>query len=181
MTLIFKVNRQGQKIDFSFFDLLDPKNVRIDTKIKSVLRLQPEITKVIQKGVWPWISRSSNEDRIFSLSPLDSLTPKTYPYVIFLKNSYGKTKIQGGGGTHPPLRSPKVDFYLRSPRVNPKFVNPKFVWCNEIYKTLDLNSGLRKDIVSLLLIWLCTRLIVYLMLLGSSRPYPRLILEESGR
>ena len=51
MTLIFKVNRQGQKIDFSFFDLLDPKNVRIDTKIKSVLRLQPEITKVIQKGV----------------------------------------------------------------------------------------------------------------------------------
>ena len=103
MTLIFKVNRQGQKIDFSFFDLLDPKNVRIDTKIKSVLRLQPEITKVIQKGVWPWISRSSNEDRIFSLSPLDSLTPKTYPYVIFLKNSYGKTKIQGGVVPTPPL------------------------------------------------------------------------------
>ena len=103
MTLIFKVNRQGQKIDFSFFDLLDPKNVRIDTKIKSVLRLQPEITKVIQKGVWPWISRSSNEDRIFSLSPLDSLTPKTYPYVIFLKNSYGKTKIQGGVVPPPPL------------------------------------------------------------------------------
>ena len=101
MTLIFKVNRQGQKIYFSFFDLLDPKYVRIDTKIKSVPRLQPEITKVIQKGVWPWISRSSNGDRIFSLSPLDSLTPKTYPYVIFSKNSYGKTKIQGGG-THPP-------------------------------------------------------------------------------
>ena len=116
MTLIFKVNRQGQNIHFRFFDISDPKNVRIDTKIKSVPRLQPEITKVIQKGVWPWFSRSCNEDRIFSLSPLDSLTPKTYPYVIFSKNSYGKTKIQGGG-THPPLRSPKVDFYLRSPRV----------------------------------------------------------------
>ena len=117
MTLIFKVNRQSQKIYFSFFDFLDPKNVRIDTKIKSVPRLQPEKTKVIQKGVWPWISRSSNGDRIFSLSPLDSLTPKTYPYVIFSKNSYGKTKIQGGWYP-PPLRSPKVDFYLRSPRVN---------------------------------------------------------------
>ena len=103
MTLIFKVNRQGQKIYFSFFDFLDPKNVRIDTKIKSVPRLQPEKTKVIQKGVWPWISRSSNRDRIFSLSPLDSLTPKTYPYVIFSKNSYGKTKIQGGVVPTPPL------------------------------------------------------------------------------
>ena len=104
MTLIFKVNRQGQNIHFRFFDISDPKNVRIDTKIKSVPRLQPEITKVIQKGVWPWFSRSCNKDRIFSLSPLDSLTPKTYPYVIFSKNSYGKTKIQGGGGgTHPPL------------------------------------------------------------------------------
>ena len=117
MTLIFKVNRQGQNIHFRFFDISDPKNVRIDTKIKSVSRLQPEITKVIQKGVWPWFSRSCNEDRIFSLSPLDSLTPKTYPYVIFSKNSYGKTKIQGGWYP-PPLRSPKVDFYLRSPRVN---------------------------------------------------------------
>ena len=49
--LIFKVNRQGQTIYFSCFDISDPKNVRIDTKIKSVPRLQPEITKVIQKGV----------------------------------------------------------------------------------------------------------------------------------
>ena len=102
MTLIFKVNRQGQNIHFRFFDISDPKNVRIDTKIKSVPRLQPEITKVIQKGVWPWFSRSCNEDRIFSLSPLDSLTPKTYPYVIFSKNSYGKTKIQGGVVPTPP-------------------------------------------------------------------------------
>ena len=119
MTLIFKVNRQGQNIHFRFFDISDPKNVRIDTKIKSVPRLQPEITKVIQKGVWPWFSRSCNEDRIFSLSPLDSLTPKTYPYVIFFEKFLREDQNPGGGVVPtPPLRSPKVDFYLRSPRVN---------------------------------------------------------------
>ena len=130
MTLIFKVNRQGQTIYFSCFDISDPKNVRIDTKIKSVPRLQPEITKVIQKGVWPWFSRSCNEDRIFSLSPLDSLTPKTYPYVIFSKNSYGKTKIQGGWYPPPPGR-PKVDFYLGRPRVNLRAIAclSKIIYC----------------------------------------------------
>ena len=105
MTLIFKVNRQGQKIDFSFVDLLDPKNVRIDTKIKSVPRLQPEITKVIQKGVWPWISRSSNGDRIFSLSPLDSLTPKTYPYVIFFEKFLREDQNPEGVVPTPPWAS----------------------------------------------------------------------------
>ena len=40
----------------------------------------------------------------FSLSRLDSVTPKTYPREIFLKNSDGKTEIQGGG-THPPWAS----------------------------------------------------------------------------
>ena len=49
--IIFKVNRQGHEIYFSFFDISDPENVRIDTKIKCALRLQPEITKVIQKGI----------------------------------------------------------------------------------------------------------------------------------
>ena len=71
----------------------------------------------MQKGVWPWFSRSCNKDRIFSLSPLDSLTPKTYPWEIFLKNSDGKTKIQGGGWYPPPLGRPKVDFYLGHLRV----------------------------------------------------------------
>ena len=102
VTLNSKVNRQGHGIVFNIFDILDLGNVRIDTKINFVSWLQPEIWKVMQKGVWPWFSRSCNEDRIFSLSPLDSLTPKTYPWEIFLKNSDGKTKIQGGG-THPPL------------------------------------------------------------------------------
>ena len=49
----------------------------------------------MQKGVWPRFSRSCNKDRIFSLSRLDSLTPKTYPWEIFSKNSDGKAKIQG--------------------------------------------------------------------------------------
>ena len=47
LTLIFKVNRQGHKIYFHIFDIPDLKNARIDIKIKSVLWLQPEITKVI--------------------------------------------------------------------------------------------------------------------------------------
>ena len=39
---------------FNIFDILDLKNVRIDTKIDFVSCLQPEIRKVTQKGVWPW-------------------------------------------------------------------------------------------------------------------------------
>ena len=104
VTLASKVNRQGHVIFFNIFDILGLENVRINTKIKFVSCLEPEIWKVMQKGVWPWFSRSRNKDRIFSLSPLDSLTPKTYPWEIFSKNSDGKTKIQGGG-THPPWAS----------------------------------------------------------------------------
>ena len=117
VTLSSKVNRQGHGFVFNIFDILDLENVRIDTKINFVSCLQPEIWKVMQKGVWPWFSRSCNKDRIFSLSLLDSLTPKTYPWEIFPKNSDGKTKIQGGG-THPLPGRPKVDFYLGHLRVN---------------------------------------------------------------
>ena len=78
VTLNSKVNRQGHGIVFNIFDILDLENVRIDTNINFVSCLQPEIWKVMQKGVWPWFSRSCNKDRIFSLSPLDFLTPKTY-------------------------------------------------------------------------------------------------------
>ena len=55
-----------------------------------LLLLQPEIRKVMQKGVWPRFSRSCNRGRIFSLSPLNSLTPKTYPWEIFSKNIFKK-------------------------------------------------------------------------------------------
>ena len=47
LTLIFKVIRQGHEIYFNLFDIFDLDNARIDTKIKSVPCLQPEITKVI--------------------------------------------------------------------------------------------------------------------------------------
>ena len=96
VTLSSKVNRQGHVILFNMFDFLDLENVRIDTKINFVSCLQPEMRKVMQKGVWPWFSRSCNKDRIFSVSPLDSLAPKTYPWEIFSKISDVKAKIQGG-------------------------------------------------------------------------------------
>ena len=38
-------------IFFNIFDILDLKNVRIDTEIEFVSCLQPEIRKVMQKGV----------------------------------------------------------------------------------------------------------------------------------
>ena len=117
VTLSSKVNRQNHLIVFDIFDILDLENVRIDTKINFVSCLQPEIRNVMQKGLWPWFSRSFNKDRIFSLSPLDSLTPKTYPWEIYFLNSDGKAKIQGGGTHPPPLGRPKVDFYLGHLRV----------------------------------------------------------------
>ena len=108
VTLSSKVNRQGHVIFSHIFDILDLENVRIDTKINFVSCLQPEIRKVMQKGVWPWFSRSCNKDRIFSLSPFYSLTLKTYPREIFSKNSDGKAKIQGG--MVPPLGRLKGGF-----------------------------------------------------------------------
>ena len=51
VTLNSKVNRQGHGIVFNIFDILDLENVRIDTKINFVSCLQPEIRKVMQKGV----------------------------------------------------------------------------------------------------------------------------------
>ena len=47
LTLRFKVNCQGQVIDFVFFEILDLEKVRIDTEISSLLYTQPEIWKVI--------------------------------------------------------------------------------------------------------------------------------------
>ena len=48
VTLSSKVNRQGHVIFFNIFDIPDLENVRIDTKIKSVACIQPEMRKVIQ-------------------------------------------------------------------------------------------------------------------------------------
>ena len=46
MTLIFKVKGQGHEINFSFFDIPDLKNARIDAKIEIVSRFLQEVTKV---------------------------------------------------------------------------------------------------------------------------------------
>ena len=43
LTFIFKVNHQGQVTDFGFSEILDIVNVRINTKIKSVACIQPEL------------------------------------------------------------------------------------------------------------------------------------------
>ena len=79
------------------------ENVRIDSKIEFVSCLQPEIRKVMQNGVWPWFSRSCNEDKIVSLSQLESLLRKHTHEKYFLKNSVRKAKIQRGwyNSTHP--------------------------------------------------------------------------------
>ena len=45
MTLVLKVNRQGQVIYFYFFEISDLRNVRINTKINSVSQLQVLLRK----------------------------------------------------------------------------------------------------------------------------------------
>ena len=47
LTFIFKVKNHSQVTDFEFSEILEFANVRIDTKIKSVACIQPEIRKVI--------------------------------------------------------------------------------------------------------------------------------------
>ena len=44
---MFKVNRQGHKIYFSFFDITDLRNVRIDAEINFLSRFLQEKTKII--------------------------------------------------------------------------------------------------------------------------------------
>ena len=102
VTLGSKVNRQGHVIFFHIFDILDLENVWIDIKINFVSCLQPEIRKVMQTGVWPSLSTSFNKDRTLSLSPLDSLTPKTYPWEIFTMK-FGRYFENSGGWYPPPL------------------------------------------------------------------------------
>ena len=46
--LYFQGQPSGQVTDFEFSEILDLANVKIDTKIKSLACIQPEIRKVIQ-------------------------------------------------------------------------------------------------------------------------------------
>ena len=43
LTLIFKVNRQGDEINFGLFEINDLENVEINTNVRSVSCIQPEI------------------------------------------------------------------------------------------------------------------------------------------
>ena len=52
LTLIFKVKGQSQEINFSFFDIPDLKNARINTKIEFVSRFLQEVTKVIPVHIY---------------------------------------------------------------------------------------------------------------------------------
>ena len=45
LTLIFKVESRGHEINFSFFDITDLKNTRIDPKMKFVLRFSARDNK----------------------------------------------------------------------------------------------------------------------------------------
>ena len=100
VTLNSKVNRQGHRIVFNIFDILDLENVRIDTKINFVSCLQPEIWKVMQKGVWPWFSRSCNKDRIFHYHRWIPWPRKHTHEKYFWKIRTGKPK---SSGVVPPL------------------------------------------------------------------------------
>ena len=56
LTFIFKVKHQGQVNDSGFSEILDIGNVRIDTKIKSIACIQPELGMVTQ---WMYMTLSS--------------------------------------------------------------------------------------------------------------------------
>ena len=47
LTLKIKIRHQGQVIESRFSNIPDFENVRIDTKIKSIASILPEISKVI--------------------------------------------------------------------------------------------------------------------------------------
>ena len=118
MTLIFKVNRQGHNICF----IRDPRpwecwNQHQD-QVCSMYTTRDERGHV---GVsyLDYFTRSSNEDRIFSLSPLDSLSRRR----TRTKIPTGRLKFRSGG-IHFPLWRPKVDFYLGRPRVNNSLWSP---------------------------------------------------------
>ena len=53
-----KVKHQGLIPENRFSEILDLEYVRFDTTIESIAGLQPEMSKVIWKSVWPWVSRS---------------------------------------------------------------------------------------------------------------------------
>ena len=62
LTLKIKVNHQGWVIENGFSEIPNFENVRIDTKIESIVSILPEIAMSYEECVWPWVSRSNVED-----------------------------------------------------------------------------------------------------------------------
>ena len=116
VTLSSKVNRQGHGIDSNILDILGIENVRIDTKINFVSRLQPEIWKIMQKGVWSWFSESCNKDRIFHYHRWIPWLRKHTLEKYFRKIRTGRQNP--GGVSTPHLGLFRLAKYLGHPRVN---------------------------------------------------------------
>ena len=89
-TYFFKVSHYSCIIYFRFVEFLDLDYVKINTKIKSVVCIQPEIIKVIWKYVWPWFSISTMEVRWhmlvisrFPTSDMFKSTPRLSLYHVY--------------------------------------------------------------------------------------------------
>ena len=106
VTLRSKFNHQGYVGCFQHLLIFSTSEMLESIPRSTVVSgLQPEIWKVMQKeDVWPWFSRSCNEYRICSLSPLVSSTPKTYLWEIFSEIlRTGRQKFRGGVASTRPL------------------------------------------------------------------------------
>ena len=87
LTSIFKVNYQGQVTYFGFSEIFDLAVVRIDTKIKSVACIQPEIWKVKQRMCVTLSSKVNRQGHvnfftssIFSTSKMLESIPRSTSY-----------------------------------------------------------------------------------------------------
>ena len=95
LTFIFKVNHQGQVTDFMFSEILDLGNVRIDTKIKSVACIQPEMRKVIQLICMTLSSKVNRQGHVIFFNIFD---------IPDLKNVRIDTKIKSVACIQPEMR-----------------------------------------------------------------------------
>ena len=95
LTFIFKVNHQGQVTDFGFSEILDLANVRIETKIKSVACIQPEMRKVIQLMCVALSSKVNRQDHVIFFNIFD---------IPDLENVRIDTKIKSVACIQPEIR-----------------------------------------------------------------------------
>ena len=89
VTLSSKVNRQSHVIVFNIFDSLDLIKMLESTPRSTSYHVCNRRYERLCKKVFDLDFQGHAIDRICSLSPLDSLTPKTHPRDIFSKISDG--------------------------------------------------------------------------------------------